>query len=549
MLDDASTLLKSARDWASHAITEGWLPQSAMAPFDECENSSPASLFETSLHRPLVAAFFGGTGVGKSTLLNRLACEAVAKTGVERPTSREISLYVHDTVLFRNFPPDFPLEKIHIAYHHNERHRPILWVDMPDIDSVEQRNRALVLAWLPYVDVLIYVVSPERYRDDRGWQLLRAHGEQHAWLFIINQWDRAHPVQYDDFMAILTKGGFENPILFRTDSRLPPSPSQEDDLGKLNTFIHQLVEEHIVEQLEVRAEDIRLHYLENTLLNSIHQMGKSEDYIVLQAAWKSLWNSTQSELLKGVEWIIQYTSQDIVSSETRSVFGLIRLEHTAPPSMIKNGSTLLLWDEWAQSRLQDTLDQLLIEAGYKNLPILPLKKKLTSFSEKVGKMVSHQGQIGLRSALAHPGNRFQRMGLTLFSLLAVVLPIGAVLWSSYYVVKGYYESAIQQGHYLGEDFAIHTGLLIFLAWLMPTAIKKAFTPSLRKAAIKGLRSGVREALEKTYEEGKDHLASVQQDHAKMLEQGHILCDQIRSVLKDTQKEEGLITRLTRSQHS
>ena len=50
--------------------------------------------------------------------------------------------------------------------------RDVAWLDMPDIDSVEARNKSLVLSWLPYVDWLIYVVSPERYRDDVGWRLL-----------------------------------------------------------------------------------------------------------------------------------------------------------------------------------------------------------------------------------------------------------------------------------------------------------------------------------------------------------------------------------------
>ena len=47
---------------------------------------------------------------------------------------------------------------------------------MPDFDSIDQNNRHLVLEWLPHIDVLIYVVSPERYRDEKAWRLLFAEG-------------------------------------------------------------------------------------------------------------------------------------------------------------------------------------------------------------------------------------------------------------------------------------------------------------------------------------------------------------------------------------
>jgi Uma2 family endonuclease len=44
----------------------------------------------------------------------------------------------------------------------------------------------------PHIDVLVYVVSPERYRDNKAWQLLLAEGGKHAWIFVLNQSDRGH---------------------------------------------------------------------------------------------------------------------------------------------------------------------------------------------------------------------------------------------------------------------------------------------------------------------------------------------------------------------
>lgn len=87
--------------------------------------------------------------MGKSTLPNRLAGQPIARTGVERPTSREVSVYLHGSVQLRQLPKDFPLDEVRIAHHHDDARRQVLWLDMPDIDSVEQHNRELVLSWLP----------------------------------------------------------------------------------------------------------------------------------------------------------------------------------------------------------------------------------------------------------------------------------------------------------------------------------------------------------------------------------------------------------------
>ena len=57
----------------------------------------------------------GGTGVGKSSLLNRLAGKAVAKTGIERPTSREVTLFHHRSVALQHLPENLPIASVKIA--------------------------------------------------------------------------------------------------------------------------------------------------------------------------------------------------------------------------------------------------------------------------------------------------------------------------------------------------------------------------------------------------------------------------------------------------
>ena len=179
--ENINDLYRKNADLTKQALTYKFISPSQFEAQTEQLNSldqqKPENLFEAKKqNRPLVVALFGGTGVGKSTLLNRVAGKEIARTGIERPTSREVTIFLHDSVEVKQLPQDFPVEKVNIRQHQDQSKKEILLIDMPDIDSVETENLQIVRDWVPYIDVLLYVVSPERYRDDRGWQFLLDQG-------------------------------------------------------------------------------------------------------------------------------------------------------------------------------------------------------------------------------------------------------------------------------------------------------------------------------------------------------------------------------------
>jgi hypothetical protein len=539
-------LLKSAKAWAERAAAEAWLPHGDIRPLEELENRTPASLFEAGTHRPLVAAFFGGTGVGKSTLLNRLAGQPIARTGVERPTSREISVYLHESIQLRNLPRQFPLERVRIAYHHDEQRRQVLWIDMPDIDSIEQHNRELVLEWLPHIDVLIYVVSPERYRDDKGWRMLQSHGGDHAWLFVINQWDRGHPAQYDDFRKLLVKGGFQDPIILRTDSRETAAHRKDDDFDRLQSFLQEMADRHVIQQLELRAEALRLEALRAALSDCLARLGNERGYQGLQADWTALWDSARDELMKGLEWPIQSVARAFVGHEVNPLRRSVDLTRTDAPETRRESPEPrpVLWDDWAASRLRDALDQLLVEADNRDLPALPLKAGLDAIFKDSGRAVLSEGQRSLRQALANPGNAVQRVMLKISGALTVILPLLALSLVSYQVVKGYYESALQHLDYLGVDFAIHSGLLIALSWLLPFFVYRKLKPSAERTAIKGLRAGIGLALDRIGEQVAELLMQSEQRREKIVEEGRRLAELTATAAKpEAHPGRGLLERV------
>jgi GTPase Era involved in 16S rRNA processing len=206
MSDLPAAQQQALEHWANDAIAAGWLSETVPSTLSNAVVGAPSNMFGAQ-QRPLVVGLFGGTGVGKSTLLNRFAKEAVAQTSAERPTSRDITVYVHRSISVDKLPNNFPMHKMRTSLHGNQKYQHVMFIDMPDFDSVETANRDLVDAWLPHLDLVLYVVSPERYRDDQGWRLLLAHVTQHAWVFVMNHWDRGVPEQLADFSSQLAEAG------------------------------------------------------------------------------------------------------------------------------------------------------------------------------------------------------------------------------------------------------------------------------------------------------------------------------------------------------
>ena len=200
----------------------------------------------------------GGTGVGKSSLLNRLAGKAIAKSGIARPTSREVTVFYHREVTL----PNLPLCGVTVSHHDDDSQKMMVWIDMPDFDSTDTQNKALVLQWMPYIDMLIYVVSPERYRDEKAWQLLLAQGARHAWLFVLNQWDVGQHAQAEDFEKQLHLAGFDSPLVFKTSCT---QTLADDEFASLTQIIGQLATQKTLEQLAYHVQQVRVHALQKQL--------------------------------------------------------------------------------------------------------------------------------------------------------------------------------------------------------------------------------------------------------------------------------------------
>jgi hypothetical protein len=186
------------------------------------------------MERPLlVVMLMGGTGVGKSTLLNALAGGAVAQASFVRPTTRDPVVYHHRAI--RPERLDRALQHCRLVVHDRADLEHKILVDTPDLDSNDLANREKLFHLLPVADVVLYVGSQEKYHDKLGWELFLHQRKRRAFAFVLNKWDRClhggggvRPD--DDLLRDLRTAGFQDPLLFRTCAQLWVDNSQASAL-------------------------------------------------------------------------------------------------------------------------------------------------------------------------------------------------------------------------------------------------------------------------------------------------------------------------------
>lgn len=120
---------------------------------------------------PLVVATFGGTGVGKSSLVNALVGQEVTTAGRQRPTTIQPIVLVHPQTDLAacQLPLDDNAEELRIVRVDTPLLRDIVIIDCPDPDTSEietvSSNLARLHRLLPYCDVLLYISTQQKYRS------------------------------------------------------------------------------------------------------------------------------------------------------------------------------------------------------------------------------------------------------------------------------------------------------------------------------------------------------------------------------------------------
>jgi hypothetical protein len=112
-----------------------------------------------------VLALVGGTGVGKSSLLNVLAGGVVSPASARRPTTGLPVAWVAESAREETAPLLRWLDVREVRDHKNGAFTDVAILDLPDVDSTTPAHRARVDELLPRVDAVVWVADPEKYQD------------------------------------------------------------------------------------------------------------------------------------------------------------------------------------------------------------------------------------------------------------------------------------------------------------------------------------------------------------------------------------------------
>jgi GTP-binding protein EngB required for normal cell division len=126
------------------------------------ENARRRLGFEGSAY---VLALVGGTGVGKSSLLNALAGAVVSPASPRRPTTDTPVAWVAESARDETASLLRWLDVREVRDHRETAFANVAIVDLPDVDSTTPEHRARVDELLPRVDAVVWVADPEKYRD------------------------------------------------------------------------------------------------------------------------------------------------------------------------------------------------------------------------------------------------------------------------------------------------------------------------------------------------------------------------------------------------
>ena len=266
--------------------------------------------------RYLTIGLVGGTGVGKSTLMNALTGEDIASTSHRRPHTDRVLIYRHAEA---DAPPipgpvDVPRREI---LHQGEGARHILLCDLPDFDSLVGEHRERVILFMEHLDLLLWVTSPEKYADKKFYDfLLQAPKSRENFTFVLNKVDLLFQGETLEkgyhqlnlvttrFNELLKEKGIHEPLLFALSSQEAFEGGSLSNWNQFPSFRQHVFRERNAKQISaIKAQNLDVEIQSLTTLfekeiQTLESAGRILDETVTHLNEKrSEWVQTGEEIL------------------------------------------------------------------------------------------------------------------------------------------------------------------------------------------------------------------------------------------------------------
>jgi hypothetical protein len=215
MLAQVDQLVGRLRRWIE--------PDNAWEPLEHCRALlrrllTRVETLRIRLEAPLIVATFGGTGTGKSALVNALVGRECTPSGRQRPTTTRPVLVTHPETGLDLL--GLPLDELDVMAADTPLLRDVVLIDCPDPDTTETETASSNLArlhrLLPFCDVLIYTSTQQKYRSARVIDELTLAAAGCRLVFVQTCADLDEDIR-DDWRAQLD-GRYQVPDIYFVDS-------------------------------------------------------------------------------------------------------------------------------------------------------------------------------------------------------------------------------------------------------------------------------------------------------------------------------------------
>lgn len=172
-----------------------------------------------------VVALAGATGSGKSSAFNAITGRQLAKPGVTRPTTSEAMGAAWGSELPTELLDWLSVPRRNLIPDEESAFRNLVLLDLPDHDSTEKAHQMTVDRLVKLVDMMVWIVDPQKYADaalhDGYLKPLAAHAD--VMVVVLNQSDRLTPEQLShakaDLRRLLDSEGLQKTPVYTMSAR------------------------------------------------------------------------------------------------------------------------------------------------------------------------------------------------------------------------------------------------------------------------------------------------------------------------------------------